>query len=192
MGNQMQGSGGVGDMREILFRGQTRRYGEKVWMNGEKVPSNWVYGGIFLGCGDFSIIYTYDPVDKFPVYTDTVGQYTGLTDKNGKKIFEGDIVKCSHTVKFARKDKDYSKIRYSYGGDLIQTCPEELVSVFGTSYEYKYWRNYVVEYFRGIPRLHNKSCVNSISFSYIINHDIEVIGNIHDNPELLNGGADNE
>ena len=34
-------------MREILFRGQTRRYGEKVRLNGEKIKSNWVYGGIF-------------------------------------------------------------------------------------------------------------------------------------------------
>ncbi len=34
-------------MREILFRGQTRRYGEKVYIpSGEKVPSNWAYGGI--------------------------------------------------------------------------------------------------------------------------------------------------
>lgn len=32
-------------MREILFRGQTRRYGEKVRLNGEKTKSNWVYGG---------------------------------------------------------------------------------------------------------------------------------------------------
>ena len=43
-------------MREILFRGQTRKYGEKVRMNGEKVKSNWVYGGIFPNNrgGDFS------------------------------------------------------------------------------------------------------------------------------------------
>lgn len=34
-------------MREILFRGQTHLYGEKVDMNGGKLPSNWVYGGIF-------------------------------------------------------------------------------------------------------------------------------------------------
>lgn len=34
-------------MREILFRGQTRRYGEKVTLSGEKIKSNWVYGGIF-------------------------------------------------------------------------------------------------------------------------------------------------
>lgn len=46
-------------MREILFRGQTRRYGEKVRLNGEKIKSNWVYGGIFPqnGEGDFAMIY---------------------------------------------------------------------------------------------------------------------------------------
>ena len=73
-------------MREILFRGQTRKLGEKVWMNGEKVPGNWAYGGICHGSGDFSIIYGYkdgdqSSIDKFVVHTDTVGQSTGLTDK---------------------------------------------------------------------------------------------------------------
>lgn len=80
--------------REILFRGQTRRKGEKVRISGEPVDSNWVYGGIFPGEGDFSIIYQTKPkIEKFTVYSDTVGQFTGLTDKNGlTKIFEYDII----------------------------------------------------------------------------------------------------
>lgn len=79
--------------REIEFRGQTRRKGERVFVGTDKpVDSNWVYGGIFQGEGAFSIIYSYEPIEKHTVYTDTVGQYVGL-DKNGTKIFEGDIVK---------------------------------------------------------------------------------------------------
>ena len=83
-------------MREILFRGQTRKCGEKVRMgDGEKLPGRWVYGGITPGIGDFSIIYggenendPSDGLEKWVVYSATVGQFTGLMDKNGKRIFE--------------------------------------------------------------------------------------------------------
>ena len=64
-------------MREILFRGQTRRKGEKVRLDGAPVDSNWVYGGVSQ---NGRIIYQMEPeINKFPVYPDTVGQYTGLT-----------------------------------------------------------------------------------------------------------------
>lgn len=136
-------------MREILFRGQTRRYGEKVKLNGEKIKSNWVYGGIFPqnGDGDFAIIYQQKPtVEKYPVYADTVGQYTGLTDKNGTKIFEGDIVKYGDTV--------HNVVFEQRNG----------TAYFGLVY----------------------STLETLSFGYYQDlKQIEVIGNIYDNPELL-------
>ena len=137
-------------MREILFRGQTRRKGQKVWMDGTPVESNWVYGGIFPGTGDFSVIYTFDPIAKCPVYSDTVGQFTGLTDKNGKKIFEGDIVDCwSEGVNAkgtVQQRKDGLWIIYPAWQKTIMwgLCPDEYCHT-----------------------------------------TVEVIGNIHDNPELL-------
>lgn len=86
-------------MRDLLFRGQTRRKGEySINFAGDKCDSNWVYGGVFHqndrgGC--YSIIYSYDPIAKHPVYAETVGEYTGLTDKNGVRIFEHDICRDS-------------------------------------------------------------------------------------------------
>ena len=70
--------------KNILFRGQTRKKGEKVTMSGTPIPSNWVFGGIFPqnNGGDFAIIYQQDPeIQKFPVYAETVCQYTGKNDK---------------------------------------------------------------------------------------------------------------
>ena len=86
-------SSGVIAEAELLFRAQTRRKGEKVWMDGSPVESNWVQGGVALGKGAFSIIYTYDPVDKYAVYTDTVCQYSGVDDMNGRMIFTKDILR---------------------------------------------------------------------------------------------------
>ena len=141
-------------MREILFRGQTRRYGEKVRMgDGQKLPSRWVYGGVLQGVGVHSIIYgganKNDPsvgLDKWVVYTDTLGQFTGLTDNNGKKIFEGDIVKA------------------------IDMDDRDLCGA--VTFNYMSW------------------CVEGRNWAdtlYMANdlHELEVIGNIHDNPELL-------
>ena len=146
---------GINIMREILFRGQTRKNGEMVWMNGEKVPGTWVYGGICQGSGDFSIIYgSMDvkleaPIDKYTVYSDTVGQYTGLTDKNGTKIFEGDVLEFS----------------------------DRLVEVF--------WHAFLGQWDCRFIKFTNKE--NGIENMSTVNWSwkAKVIGNIHDNPELV-------
>lgn len=134
--------------REILFRGQTRRKGEKVNLAREPIDGNWVYGGIFPGKGDMSIIYAFEPLEKYVVYTDTVGQYTGKTDRNGVRIFEGDICQVTRLCVLA-----YGKIEFANG------C---------------YW--FIDDGPGGALRL----CDIRIN-----GFEIKVIGNIYDNPELL-------
>lgn len=137
-------------MRDLLFRGQTRKKGEKVFMDGRPVDANWVYGGIFQGKGDFSVMYTYEPIEKRPVYTDTVGQYTGFDDKNGTKVFEGDILRLKRHL-------------------------------------------YVIEWVNGCLYASQKNFLKGdVSARYLLIEGLvrdgaEVIGNIYENPELLEG-----
>ena len=104
--------------QDMYFRAQTPRKGEKVWMDGSPVDSNWVYGGVALGVGTFSIIYTYSPVDKYPVYTDTVCQYTGINDMNGIKIFTGDILRVHY------EDINFTVLVQLINGAFICTLPD--------------------------------------------------------------------
>ena len=145
-------------MREILFRGQTRKRGEKVLMgSGEKLPGQWAYGGIFPGTGDFSIIYGWEDgvehtggnLKKFPVYSDTVGEYAGKIDKNGVKIFEGDI--CRHRVVV-----DGEVLEDVVGNVCLRHGSWTIMDKFG-----------------------------HIAVGQCSSDSLEVIGNIHDSPELL-------
>lgn len=122
-------------MREILFR-------------GKDIKGIW-HVGLLAHIGNAWYISNKAGISTaFEVIPQTIGQYTGLTDKNGVKIFEGDIVKHIDGL-------------YDIGTVLYD---EQTARYRRTSTMFP--KTVVIA----------KSCV------------YEIIGNIHDNPELLKGG----
>ena len=136
-------------MRDILFRGKRLDNGE------------WVYGSFLqVECEDGSIVTAIferkDSGGDAEVHPSTVGQYTGLLDKNGTRIFEGDIV--STDIK-----RPYLIVEFR-DGCFMFNCNDG-----GEDY-----------YDIMLPIIKDPQTVYKYG---------EVIGNIHDNPELLEGGA---
>lgn len=97
-------------MREILFRGKRCDNGE--WVEAFSVMRNMVYEDwvYYIGASNTATmeldkhlnLYSARSLDDFLFYSvhpETVGQFTGRVDKNGKKIFEGDIVRCVYEGK---------------------------------------------------------------------------------------------
>ena len=128
-------------MREILFRG-------KLLDNGK-----WVEGDFLAAVSDgIPWILPLGEMEEVKVEPSTVGQYTGLCDKNGKKIFEGDIVQYYGTYALeVFIEKGHTKIRWF---DTVTNAKCE-------------------ELFFGYDEEAYGEC--------------EIIGNCHDNPELLEG-----
>ena len=137
-------------MREILFRG--KRIDNSKWVEGEMLHD----------MQDRPHIYWKTPKELPIVFSNhaivdpaTLGQFTGLTDKNGKKIFEGDIVRDAQSSLF---------------GKVIYATPQDG--------------------FDGIAGFMVDDIDDGLQNYNGFWHQVEVVGNIHDNPELL-GVTDN-
>ena len=152
-------------MREIEFRGKETFDNEG---NRPTGGSRWLYGSLITHDGGITSIagsregsregmrvgFNYD------VISETVGQYTGLYDKNGNKIFEGDILKIFHFIDGRRKKHFlYHVVQWSekYTGWIAANNGQKDADP----------KN-------GSPQL----------WCYVKN-EFEIAGNIHDNPELL-------
>lgn len=160
-------------MREILFRGKRTDNGE--WVEGLLWKKKYNTNKLFISCFPDKD----DNEEVFVIYPETVGQYTGLTDKNGTKIFEGDI------VEYSNKDDCYydeeviifvGKIKYEAGAFGIVT--QDILPDLGYS---SYCANdkFISLWEISWNENETEDCINSI----------EVIGNIHDNPELIKGAG---
>lgn len=127
-------------MREILFRGKRIDNGEWVEGCGIIATENWV--SIFTVIDD--IDENSSEVNEIEVIPETVGQYTGFTDKNGNKIFDSDV------VDILTENGEVGIVTYDEGCFYV------------------------------------KADGFSVDFRNNINgNDLLVIGNIHDNPEIL-------
>lgn len=144
-------------MREILFRGKRIDNGEWAYGNfvmdateqvqRENIPLEPILADGFIRRYELA----QQKIVMHEIDRETIGQYTGLTDKNGKKIFEGDIV----TGLFLFGLSVNSVVTFKDGA-------------FG------------LEWYRGDIKTFS-------AFTSICNVEYEVIGNIHDNSELLKG-----
>lgn len=137
-------------MREILFRGKRIDNGE--WVYGCLL--NNIYGAskpVIISDSSYTDDNRIANDDWEFVIPETVGQYTGLTDKNDKKIFEGDIVKVL--------DEFDHKVIYLIDYKDASFCANQKGVNFSI---------YLSEFNTG-------------------RYSIEIMGNIYDNPELLEG-----
>lgn len=146
-------------MREILFRAKVTDSELPEW-DGE-----WVEGFYTCFNGKEHRIYSgyaeTDCGDYYPDFStvnhETVGQYTGLTDKNGKRIFEGDII----SIPFEEDRSPYEENCVYYESGAV------------------YWDS---EHHGWYVKFFDDERLSIWEYDEL---DVVIIGNIHDNPELL-------
>lgn len=149
-------------MREIIFRAKRKDNGE------------WVQGYLVKMFSALNIIDKNNENIVYEIIPETVGQFTSLTDKNGKKIFEGDIVRyCDEDCYYYPEDCT------EFFGKVVQEC-----GAFGVGtdkelpLELENWCNN--DNFVSLWEIYwNLNCCDGELPM------LEVVGNSHDNPELL-------
>ena len=137
-------------MRTIKFRGKASRKDKDMWLCGDLIKINNSYH--ILGKDDMREDGHHIKQDSdIPTWVDekTIGQFTGVLDKNGNEIYEGDIVKV-------RVTNDRFKKNPRFRNGVVTFCEYDGGWTVGC-------------YYRFLPKR------------------MEVIGNIHDNPELMKG-----
>lgn len=143
-------------MRTIKYRGKKLENGE--WLYGDLVQDD--EGGYYVFPNDCDGLYLNNKVN-----TDTIGQFTGLFDKNGKEIYEGDLVKYTrYKVHSEYFKKDFIENVYTvYWNEEKHAfyCTTKFESGGGAS---------------GYLDFHDERAEKE---------EIEVIGNIHDNPGII-------
>ena len=143
-------------MREILFRGKRKATG--TWIEGYYSVDTFKTLAYIQQSGE-CVAYSVEP--------STVGQYTGLTDKNDKKVFEWDIISAHLDDDFPEDETRFVVVWHECGFYGLSTS-----EIYGADGESSYFEN-------------------SLYDSDVLNEDFvkqfEVIGNICDNPELLKG-----
>ena len=162
-------------IREVIFRGKRADSGE--WIEGDVLQTRYHSGHI-----EYQIMPQTPVSSAYPVLPETVGQYTGLTDRNGKKIFEGDRIIYRHQCKKLIPCDDATqeeKLRYGIDND----------SGLGLAYRptrtIRYKGYVTIDNLCGLDlNLGNRCqwwrCKKGEQLMAV-----EVIGNIHDNPELM-------
>lgn len=152
--------------REILFRGKRKDNGD--WMYGDLIK-NLIYDGREkeIRIGDIYFEHNGDIHGTAVriVIPDTIGQFTGLCDKNGKKIFEWDIL--------SEEEKEYSLEEYGE-------------KVVGTHNLVVYWNEKACGFWvRRTDKPKGKIYVPEEPLCESLAEELEIVGNKWDNPELL-------
>ena len=140
-------------MREILFRGKCNEIGKKC--------GQWIEGFYAKDDGKPLIAINKDNgLNGYFVDPSTVGQFTGLTDKNGKKIFEGDVIRVKYSI----------RLPIGFGNSL-RIATHDI--------------DYIASVIFDECRFYSTKANGDACEIPLDSENIEIIGNIHDNPELL-------